>query len=255
MRVGGALDAYCEDLAKAARVETLCPAAEGWRFGPLGETLAGDEDRRHYLIAGWPGGLTPTHCDFGVQAVLYHTLAGKNRVLGVPRGVAAALHAMREALVATGLGGETDARLLEFEANALHECLARGLLQSGAAAPKSRELLGLSADDPRRRGRGAAATTTRLHGNATSILGRYDEFGPGETMVILPRGGHAVLTGDPHKVVLAGEWHLTPDGVRAVSLPQSVQRRVLGPARGPGRLRDARSAGGIAATPRGATCG
>ena len=86
---------------------------------------------------------------------------------------------MRESLVNNGLGWsrDCDARLLEFEANALHECLARGALQ-------------------------------------------YDEFGPGETMLILPRGGHAVLTGDPHKVVIAGEWHLLPDGERALALPK-----------------------------------
>ena len=51
---------------------------------------------------------------------------------------------------------------------------------------------------------------------------QYDEFGPGDTMLILPRGGHAVLTGRPHKVVLAGEWHLTPDGVRAAAVPASL---------------------------------
>ena len=196
VRVGSELDAYCDRLAATARVETVCSSSDGWRFGPQGQTLAGDEDRRHYLIAGWPGGLTPTHCDFGVQAVFYHTLAGKNRVLGVPRPVAALLHASREALVAVNLGGESDARLLQFEADALLGCLNRGLLQ-------------------------------------------YDEFGPGETMLILPRGGHAVLTGSPYKVVLAGEWHLSPDGIRAAAIPRTSAQRRLRTRRDATRARDA----------------
>ena len=53
-----------------------------------------------------------------------------------------------------------------------------------------------------------------------SALLQYDEFGPGETMLSY-RGGHAVLTGRPHKVVLAGEWHLMPDGVRAAAIPRT----------------------------------
>ena len=46
----------------------------------------------------------------------------------------------------------------------------------------------------------------------------YDEFTARET--ILPRGGHAVLTGQEDKVVLAGEWHLLPDGDRAMAAPR-----------------------------------
>ena len=38
---------------------------------------------------------------------------------------------------------------------------------------------------------------------------QYAEFGAGETLLILPTGGHAVLTGR-RKVVVAGEWHLCP---------------------------------------------
>ena len=34
----------------------------------------------------------------------------------------------------------------------------------------------------------------------------YAELAAGESLLILPRAGHAVLTGD-FKVVLAGEWH------------------------------------------------
>ena len=181
---GGKLQKYCDALASVAGMHEICPAHDGWRFGPMGDTLAGDEDRRHYLIVGWEGGLTPTHCDFGVQAVLYHTLSGLNRVLGVPREVAVVLHAMRESLVNNGLGWsrDCDARLVAFEASALHECLARGALQ-------------------------------------------YDEFRAGESMLIMPRGGHAVLTGAPNKVVLAGEWHLLPDGSRALALPDAMLQR------------------------------
>ena len=60
--------------------------------------------------------------------MLYHTLSGLNRVLGVPREVAVVLHAMRESLVNNGLGWsrDCDARLVAFEASALHECLASG---------------------------------------------------------------------------------------------------------------------------------
>ena len=36
-------------------------------------------------------------------------------------------------------------------------------------------------------------------------------FRAGETMLIMPGGGHCVLAGDEGKVVLAGEWHLRTD--------------------------------------------
>lgn len=35
-------------------------------------------------------------------------------------------------------------------------------------------------------------------------------FLAGDTMIILPGGGHAILTGERGKVVVAGEWHLSP---------------------------------------------
>ena len=60
--MGSELEAYCETLAATARVDTVCPESEGWTFGPRGRSMAGDADRRYYLIAGWAGGLTPTHC-------------------------------------------------------------------------------------------------------------------------------------------------------------------------------------------------
>ena len=62
VRAGSELEAYCETLAATARVDMICPESEGWTFGPRGRSMAGDADRRYYLIAGWAGGLTPTHC-------------------------------------------------------------------------------------------------------------------------------------------------------------------------------------------------
>ena len=35
----------------------------------------------------------------------------------------------------------------------------------------------------------------------------YGEFNAGEGLFILPRGGHAVMTGPEGKIVVAGEWH------------------------------------------------
>ena len=138
--------------------------APGWKFGPPGNTRAGAADKRWYLITGWRGGLTPTHVDLGVQSVLYHTIAGVNRVLGVPRAIAAMLTAVREKLLNTGPMAHRE--LLRLERRVLARCLRAGKLQ-------------------------------------------YAEFGAGETLLILPTGGHAVLTGR-RKVVVAGEWHLCP---------------------------------------------
>lgn len=181
---GSSVEKYCDDLADVAGMQYICPAHKGWRFGPTGATLAGGEDRRHYLIVGWEGGLTPTHCDFGVQAVLYNTLAGCNRVVGVPREVAVVLHALRESLVGKGLGlsKECDKYLIEFETKALKNLLEDGKLE-------------------------------------------YDEFKAGESMLIMPRGGHAVLTGKGDKVVLAGEWHLEADGKAALALPNAYNQK------------------------------
>mmetsp|Transcript_7336 Transcript_7336/g.10203 ORF Transcript_7336/g.10203 Transcript_7336/m.10203 type:complete len:636 (-) Transcript_7336:363-2270(-) len=182
VRPGSCTEEYCDQLAALAQMYDICPAARGWRFGPGGATLAGGEDRRHYLILGFEGGITPTHCDFGVQTVLYHTLTGCNRVLAVPREIAVVLHALRESLVDNGLGmsEHCDATLLELESNTLSRCLNAELLE-------------------------------------------YDEFYAGETMLILPRGGHAVLTGPQDKVVLAGEWHLLPDSRAATAVAPIVR--------------------------------
>ena len=94
--------------------------------------------------------------------MLYHTLAGDHRFLGVPRRIAALVPAARHG--ASERWADADAAVLELEAWALTRAAARGLLV-------------------------------------------VDAFGAGETLLIMPRGGHAVLTGE-RKVVLAGEWHL-----------------------------------------------
>ena len=154
----GSADAAAADAAAA----DAASRAPGWKFGPPGNTRAGAADKRWYLITGWRGGLTPTHVDLGVQSVLYHTVAGVNRVLGVPRAIAAMLTAVREKLLNTGPMAHRE--LLRLERRVLARCLRAGKLQ-------------------------------------------YAEFGAGETLLILPTGGHAVLTGR-RKVVVAGEWHL-----------------------------------------------
>ena len=117
--------------------------------------------------------ITPSHVDHGVQTVVYHTLYGENRALGLPSDVALAIHALRSAIderdeaagggaAAAPAGGaagdgepEVDAELVaRLEARALRRCPARGVLQCGSFAG-----------------------------------------GADEALVILPRGGHAVQTG------------------------------------------------------------
>ncbi len=154
----------CSRLGADLSMAQVCAASE-WSFGAA--MAAGEFDDRWYAILGWNGGLTPSHTDApGVQAVLYHTAAGTNTFLGVPRRVAVLLQAVREALEPTR--SVSSASLAGFEAEVLRRCLCAGKLQHGA-------------------------------------------FARGETAMILPRGGHAVLTGD-FKVVVAGEWHLRATG-------------------------------------------
>jgi len=55
------------------------------------------------------------------------------------------------------------------------------------------------------------ANSAQLEGEALRLLGehgalQYGEFGPDETLLILPRAGHAVLAGPDGKTVYAGEW-------------------------------------------------
>lgn len=162
---------------------TICPA-ERWCEGPPNNpaeieseadepTLvrrlprSGDEgDPRYYLIIGTPGALTKSHWDRGVQSVLYHTVAGTNHAVSVPRRVALALNAVDPA-------NEDDEP--SPESSAWHNRLECATLEACGEHVRS----------------------------AT--------FASGETMLILPGGGHAILTGVEGKVVLAGEWHLRTD--------------------------------------------
>ena len=116
--------------------------------------------------------------------MLYHTVSGSHQFLGVPRVVAALVHAAREG-ACMRWGGGADAAMLALEARALERCAERELLV-------------------------------------------VDEFRAGDTLLILPRGGHAVLTGE-RKCVLAGEWHLLPNPKRkrrrtALGAPRRRQR-------------------------------
>lgn len=120
--------------------------------------LAHGEDKRYYLIIGTPGALTRSHWDRGVQAVLYHTVAGTNHALAVPRQVALMLSAINDGSNGTQ---ESIQWSHELECKALQE------------------------------------TTVKA-----------GTFLSGETMLIMPGGGHLVLTGGDGKVVIAGEWHL-----------------------------------------------
>ncbi len=54
----------------------------------------------------------------------------------------------------------------------------------------------------------------KLEGSVLHLLGchgllEYGDFEPSETLLILPRGGHAVLAGCEGKTVYAGEWWCT----------------------------------------------
>ena len=180
-----ALDAACVQLARGARLSTICPPMR-WKLGPPGGTAAGCEDTRYYLILGARGALTPTHLDLGTQAVLYHTVSGAHKFMGMPRRIAALVHAAREG-ACLRWGGDADAPLLALEAQALAHCAARGLLV-------------------------------------------VDAFAAGETLLILPRGGHAVLTGE-RKCVLAGEWHLRPRPRRSKRKRAAGRARKRAPAR------------------------
>lgn len=127
-------------------------------------------DQRFYLILGTPGALTKSHWDRGVQAVLYHTIAGTNHSVAVPRNVALLLQAIDER-IQEKVGVINEWRELvrwgiKLEHEALKAC--ESAIQAGT-------------------------------------------FTSNETMMILPGGGHTVLTGEDGKVVLAGEWHLRTD--------------------------------------------
>ena len=136
-------------------------------------------DQRYYLIIGTPGGLTKSHWDRGIQTVLYHTVAGCNHVVTVPREVAAMLQAVDNG------GGYDD-----------HNQLENDVLQRLSDHDEKRHLA-LTPASP-------AAT---IEGSRNGQLIKAGTFHAGETMLILPGGGHAVLTGSSGKVILANEWH------------------------------------------------
>lgn len=73
---------------------------------------------------------------------------------------------------------------------------------------------GISELEARNSGNSLAAWSNALeHDGLSACEGVIQEgtFEEGDIMLILPGGGHAILTGDTGKVVLAGEWHLRTD--------------------------------------------
>ena len=177
VKLGSELNAQCENLSQANDMSGICPK-DVWRFGaPVGSGEGRDD--RWFLVLGRSGAVTPTHVDPGVQAVFYHTVAGQNRVIGVPRPVASRILSVRRCLEDRGCeSGVADA----FEVRILERCAARR-----PKAPAS------------------PITPCPRVGLHRGLL-EYAEIGAGETLLILPRGGHAVMTGES-KVVVAGEWH------------------------------------------------
>lgn len=163
---GRGLHYACDQLRTPAGMGTITPYNE-WSFGPPAEE-GGSLDPRYYVIVAWGEGLTRSHCDRGVQTVLYHTYDGVNRIIGVPSTCGALLQAANEVLLSK--------KFQDFEASVSLEARALQLLAS----------------------RGQL---------------QYAESKAGETLLILPRAGHAVLAGEQGKTVYAGEWwYKYPDG-------------------------------------------
>lgn len=200
------LHQVCQALEEYYQMSTtICPK-DKWCFGPpaeqakieiepmmtTGSTGQDEQERqirdnrlpygrdlRYYLIIGTPGALTKSHWDRGVQTVLYHTIAGTNHAVAVPRKVALMLHAVNEAL----------------NERMHHRAVANGG-GSGEGGTARESYLSVWADE----------LELQVLQKCQDLT-RGGTFGPGETMLILPGGGHAVLTGNDGKVVLAGEWH------------------------------------------------
>lgn len=150
VRVGSALNRLCWSIAARHGMPieavfgddatSICPRAT-WGVGPplkpAAVTSEADDpvrmmrlpaggDPRFYLILGAPGGLTPSHWDRGVQTVLYHTVAGTNHALALPRKVALMLSAVSDGV---GRAGAAWCHALELEA--LQACRAAGELGAG----------------------------------------------------------------------------------------------------------------------------
>eukprot|EP00548_Thalassiothrix_antarctica_P018814 CAMPEP_0194182868 /NCGR_PEP_ID=MMETSP0154-20130528/27867_1 /TAXON_ID=1049557 /ORGANISM="Thalassiothrix antarctica, Strain L6-D1" /LENGTH=419 /DNA_ID=CAMNT_0038899427 /DNA_START=53 /DNA_END=1309 /DNA_ORIENTATION=+ len=186
VRTTSRLHNLCEELDDHYQMSsTICPPTL-WGKGPpktaarvssgapsenvRANRLPYGTDKRYYLILGTPGALTKSHWDRGVQAVLYHTVAGTNHALAIPRRIALLLQAIDDG-VYEQLGpldeqNDSVGWGLKLEYEALKSC--KPVVKSGT-------------------------------------------FEMNESMLILPGGGHAVLTGDSGKVVIAGEWHLRTD--------------------------------------------
>ena len=215
----------------------VCPRDAGWTFGPRGATRAARATSAT-SSSRWGAGLTCTHVDPGVQAVLYHTIAGINRFLAVPRVVAAILHAVREALAprsslegyaddeALGAAAAADPRHHRRCAPPLGRVASARAAAAGGGAFGSLQSDGGGGDDDgdelaseaalRRRARFTArccGARPRSRGGARRWLHAVRRVRRARRCSSC-RAGHAVLSG-PRKVVLAGEWHLAPDGVRA----------------------------------------
>ena len=182
------LNTLCETLMRERQLRAICPK-QTWKVGSIGGERCGASDARHYLITGWHHGLTRTHIDSGVQAVLYNVVAGRNRFLGVPRDMSIRLSALQNAaykFVAQDdiIGGTKEIVVSEqnnmdgfksmFATKILHRCLQYEL-------------------------------DVLYHLMNVGML-EYAEASSGEAILIPPLSGHVVLTED-YKIVLASEMH------------------------------------------------
>jgi hypothetical protein len=188
IRKNSALSDIFSSLAEGCGMgSVICRTSEGWTFGPTGSAPAasGGYDPRGYLITATRGALTATHTDMGVQCVLYFTVEGTNTFVGVPTRVAAALKALKVTI---------EEHPGFITADSISECFPEfdGVLPSKW--------------DPQRQWLSLLETRV-LEKCLSHRLLEHGEFNAGEGLFILPRGGHAVLSGPNGKVVVAGEWH------------------------------------------------
>ena len=156
-------------------------------------------DPRFYLIIGTPGGLTKSHWDRGVQTVLYHTVAGVNHVVALPREVAGMLLAVEEG------GAFSDHHRIEN--NVLQQLCSK----DSHHAHDDEEKPSLKAPEKSKDFHSKCQPCHhRINHDERNLLLRTGTFEEGETMLILPGGGHAILTGCQGKVIIANEWHWQP---------------------------------------------
>lgn len=201
VRRSSELHEACDRLAACASMPSICPA-ETWRFGPPAGARTGAEDSRYFVIMGWNEAVTHTHCDSGVQTVLYITRGGVNRIIGVPRPVASAWQAVRDTVQRrwedpkTAIEGVTPSILRQIELYLLRLCLQRGLLEWG-------QFVGPAPSDDRNVAESSAGCAPEsMASQTTSNLAKTAAVEEGtelEALVILPQAGHIVQTGS-HKV-------------------------------------------------------